>query len=331
MVLTDLVHAVSAISMGTVPFIRLPLLHFLALGAALHLAALLLPAGWSFSRETITVADSDLQQMRQEWIRSSGRPPTPPELQASILRWVGEEALFREALRLGLDRDDPVVKQRLLRNLRFADPARSDRPDQLLRAARALGMVRHDPVIRRRLVQRIEQRLAGDLRVSDAELREYIAIYPQRYLRPARYAFDNVFVAGDGRHPDPAALAGAIRKRLDAGTPAVGEGDSFALPSGGAAQSHAEIARRMGPAIAEAVANAAENAWIGPVISTYGWHLLRVTRTVNAAEPDMDAVREPAARALQAERQEQRLGAERARLADRYRIEAPASVLLDLP
>lgn len=269
--------------------------------------------------------------MRQEWIRSSGRPPTPPELQASIERWVGEEALFREALKLGLERDDPVVEQRLLRNLRFADPARGDRPDELLAAARALGMVRHDPVIRRRLIQRMELALAGELRVSEAELREYIEANPQRYRRPARYAFDNVFVAGDGRHPDPAALAGEILKRLDAGAPAAGEGDSFALPGGGAAQSHAEIARRIGPEIADAVANAAENSWVGPVASAYGWHLLRVTRTVIAAEPDMNAVREPAARALQAERHEQRIRAERARLASRYRIEVPAGVVMDLP
>lgn len=289
-----------------------------------------MPAGWGLGREPMVVAEADLQAMRQEWVRRTGRPPTPPELQASILRWAGDEAMFREALRRGLDRDDPVVNERLLRNLRFLDPQRAGDPAELLRAARALGMVRHDPVIRGRLVQRLEAALAGELRISAAELRAYVEAHPQRYAQPARQAFDNVFIATDGRGPDAEARAHGLARRLRAGeAAAAGEGDAFPLPTADAALSQDELERRLGPAVAAALAAAAPGEWVGPVASPFGWHLLRVTRRVPAADPDLAAVREPAARALHAERRQQQRQAARARLLERYRLQLPPGVVLD--
>lgn len=93
--------------------LRDPLVHFLFAGAAIW--GLLTLAGDPVDPASRTI---ELSRERQAGIalgfeRMMGRPPTDAEMDAAIARWVREEVLYREALRLGIEEGDAVVRRRL--------------------------------------------------------------------------------------------------------------------------------------------------------------------------------------------------------------------------
>ena len=129
----------------------------------------------TFTPEALALSASLVESLRYDWRRRTGREPDAPELTALVASAVEERVLFREGLRLGIDRTDAVVRERLVRNLRFAGagPERSDA--ELWAEARALGMHRSDLVVRRRLVQRVRRALERAGRSPD-ELRARYAV-----------------------------------------------------------------------------------------------------------------------------------------------------------
>jgi len=301
---------------GGHPVFHAPLLHFLTFGAVLFALS-----QWATPPDVIRVHETDLQQLRDDWLKSAGRRPTRVELQASVQQFAGDEALVREALRLGLDAADPVVNQRLARNLRFAFPQRAGDDATLAAEARALGMVDQDLVIRRRLVDLMEKRMVENARFTEGELRAYVAAHPGRYAAPARYRFTQVFV----RREQGAARAAALlaQLRVGAADPAA-SGDPFPLAREREADSARDIERLLGAEVAAAVASAPVGEWMGPAPSAFGWHLVRVSAVSEGAPRPFEDVRGPAALALQADRREEAVRQGRAQIAARYRIELPS-------
>ncbi len=153
------------------------LLAFLALGAALAVLergfAAVLP-GPEVARETIAISAAEVESLRHDWQRRTGREPDAAELAGLVASEVEERVLFSEGLRLEIDRTDAVVRERLVRNLRFAvvGPERSDA--ELWAEARALGMHRSDLVVRRRLVQRVRRALERAGRSPDELRARYV-------------------------------------------------------------------------------------------------------------------------------------------------------------
>lgn len=297
---------------------RQPLLHFLLLGALLHLAQSWLPTPTA----PIRVTTADIERLREDWRRDTGRAPDAAQMQATTHRWLEDEALLREALRLGLDQRDAVAQRRLLMNLRFAYPESSLDDAALLREAEALEMGHSDLVARRRLIQAMEQRLLAESAPSEQELRDYVAAHPQRYATPPRYSFEQVFLDAS-RKPEAAQQELAS---LRAG--AAPAGDAFLLGTQFRGLTQEEIARQLGRPLAAAVAAAKAGEWSGPVASPYGTHLLRLQSREEGAAPDFAAVRRQATYALQAEREARQLAQARAKLLQRYRIEAEPGVTL---
>ena len=195
-----------------------PILHFVVLGTLLFGARQLWP-----DREPIAVAADQ----------------------------VDEEILVREALRVGLDRTDPVVRTRLTQNLRFARGGGDDAA--LFEEALALGMAMRDVVARRRLAQAMEERLVAGVRIDDAEVDAYIAAHPQRYAGARRVSFEQVFA------PRDAASATLLPGRHVE------------------ARSEAELARMFGDRFARDVVAAPVGQWHGPLQSAFGTHQVRVT------------------------------------------------------
>ena len=101
--------------------LREPLLHFLLAGAAVFAAyAWLHPE--SFARDAshrIELTQDDLRQIAVGWL-AQGRPaPTPDEMRSLVESRIREELLYREALALGLDQGDTIVKRRLAQKMEF--------------------------------------------------------------------------------------------------------------------------------------------------------------------------------------------------------------------
>jgi len=296
-------------------FVRQPLLHFLLLGALLFLAKGWLPP----PAPPIHDSAADVERLRQDWRNDTGLAPTPAQLQASLERWLDDEVLLREALRLGLDRRDAVAQRRLLMNLRDAYPDSPLDDAALLREAEALEMQQSDLVVRRRLVQAMEQRLLVGQAFSERELQDYIAAHPQRYAAAPRYSFRQVFVSGAGKaaRAEAARLLAQLQREPQAPTL---PGEPFLLGERFDALSAAEIARSFGEDFAVAVQRAPAGQWSGPQASPYGLHLLQVQPLPPPAAPDPAERRRQAAYALLAEREPQQLARLRAQLRQRYPV-----------
>ncbi len=95
------------------PSLRDPLAHFLLAGAAIWGVLALVGDPVDPASRTIALSRERQAGIALGFERMMGRSPTDAEMDAAIERWVREEVLYREALRLGLDEGDAVVRRRL--------------------------------------------------------------------------------------------------------------------------------------------------------------------------------------------------------------------------
>ena len=138
--------------------LREPLLHFVLLGAAIFAAHSLL-ANHSVDRPAeIIVTQGKLENLVIGFTRTWQRPPTDEELQGLIRDYVREEAAYRKALAMGLDRDDTIVRRRLRQKLEF-----------------------------------ISDDLVAQTEPTDANLQAFLAAHPEDFRKePALYIFPGV-------------------------------------------------------------------------------------------------------------------------------------------
>lgn len=230
---------------------REPLVQFLALGLALFVGVGLVRAA---QRPVLRLDAADIQQLVQYWRLQADRDPTAAELKGMIQDRIDEELLAREAVRLGLDRGDMIIRRRLAQKMSFAS-----------------------------------EDLGADAAPPEAKLR---ALYDQTkstYAAPAQIAFRHVYFSQDrgasaARAAASAALSAALR----------GEevrGDAFLLPLAYADAEPTSLSRDYGPDFAEAVASAPVGRWSGPFKSAYGFHLVFVEARRPPSTPSFEAVK----------------------------------------
>ena len=127
--------------------IREPFIHFLLLGAAIFLAYHFLSARADNQPGKIVITQGDITSMMIGFSRTWQRPPTREELDGLIRDRVREEVYYREAIAMGLDRDDPVIRRRLQQKLQFvtddvaapAEPTDAELSEYLKDARRCLS------------------------------------------------------------------------------------------------------------------------------------------------------------------------------------------------
>lgn len=300
-----------------------PLLHFLWLGTLLFAAERFLAA--DPAPEPVVIPAARIEELSALFMAHSGRPPDDAELEGMLLAEVNDELLHREARRLGFDRDDPVVQQRLIRNMQFARaaggegataPAAAPDAAALYAEALELGMDRTDPVVRRRLIQRmrfaIEARALADP-PGDAELRAHYEANLAGYRDPARVRLVQLYFDGD---PPGEAAAALTRLRSSGAGPeaAAAVGEPLLLGAEQPSQSQRELSERFGADFAQAAFAAPAGAWSGPHASTYGEHLVWIREHTPEAQRSFEEVRDAVGYAVVAERRRRELDAELRRL-----------------
>jgi hypothetical protein len=320
-----------------VRWLRQPVLHFAAIGALLFaletqvLGSARAGAGGGRG-EPVVISAQRVAELRRDWLARTGRLPTQAELRALVGAEIDDELLLCEARARGLHRSDPIVRRRLVRNLRFLseDPSRSDQ--ELLREALALGMDRTDLVVRRRLIQKmtlLAQAAAAE--PTWAELEAFLARNRERFTQPARVRISHVYLSRDRRGDSLEGDARALFDRLIAesvGPQGASElGDPFLLQHHLPLRSERELAKGFGPEFARRVLAEAPGAWSAPVASSYGVHLVWVHERTPALPSSLASVVGEVRAALLAERGESELRARLRRLRSRaaVRVEGVAS------
>ncbi len=313
--------------------IRQPVLHFLVLGAVLYaadrgLASRAEDAVGGAEPTPIQISAAQVTDLRRAWIDRMRRPPRPEELVQQIQMAADEEMLFREALALGLNRRDPIVRRRLIRNMRLLteDPNRKD--DDLFREALALGMDRSDVVARRRLVQKIRflaSEAAHTREPSTAELQEALARHAVRFLEPERVRLSHVYLGRDRRkealEADASQLLAKLRRDSIPPRRAHEHGDPFLLQHHLPPRSEQELTRSFGPRFAHDVMRVEPGSWSGPMASSYGLHLVWVYERTPRKPRSFESVRGEVRQALQAAREQEALDAMLTKLRRRYDVQ----------
>jgi hypothetical protein len=106
-----------------------PLLHFLLIGAAIFAAHAWLERDAATGRDTIVVTRGRIESPAAQFATSHGRPPDAAERQSLIDSYVREEIFCREALALGLDQEDAVIRDRLRQKMEFVAAGGDTEPD----------------------------------------------------------------------------------------------------------------------------------------------------------------------------------------------------------
>jgi len=245
-----------------VKLLREPLLHFMFIGAAIYLLygvfAEPLPEA---DDKTIVVTAGEVEWMQTSWQKRWNRPPTPQEFDGLIQQYIKETVLYREALTMGLNQ--------------------------------------HDQVIRRRLAQKLEF-LAKDLVAltppTEEELQSYFDEHLDRYQEPALYTFTQVFIdpdkRGDTTLEDAEAIKAKLIRRGDAIEDPGALGDDFMLQSYYPEKDAVEIQKLFGSGFTESLAELSPGQWHGPVLSGYGVHLVYISSITEPPAPEFTALRE---------------------------------------
>ena len=241
--------------------LREPLVHFTVLAGVLF--ALLSepdapdPAG---DASRIVIPGAEVGRMALAWEQRWQRPPDEDELSGMVKEAIREQVLYREALALGLDRDDVVIRRHLRQKYEF-----------------------------------VTQDLAYDTDPDEATLRAYFDAQPDRYAQPAQISFQQILFSTDRRGAaagTDAAQALADLQRAaatdDAGLP----GDATSLPSRFDRMSSAGVEAIFGADFAAALAAQEPGRWAGPIASGYGLHLVRVLQKASGGHPAFETVRQ---------------------------------------
>ncbi len=246
-----------------------PLLHFLLIGAGLFLFYEVNEEQIPDAPDRIVVSPGQLQQLQAQFKRTWMREPGQQELDKLIKGYVRNEVYYREALALGLDRNDPQVRQRMRLKLEF-----------------------------------LLEDLTAEEPPSDELLNEFMQQNEQRFFIQPQVSFQQLYLNPDKR-ADFDADAKRILKQLQQGEAVATLGDATMLPYELTQASQYEIRRSFGEDFANDVVKLTVGDWSGPIYSQLGVHLVRVSKHTVGYLPELAQVRDQVERDYMAQRRQQ--------------------------
>ncbi len=281
--------------------LREPLLHFLAIGAALFLLYDAVNGGRSDAPRQIVISAARIEALAGNFTSVWMRPPTAAELKGLVDDYVAEEVYYREAVAMGLDQDDTVIRRRLRQKMEF-----------------------------------ISEDVANSVEPDAAELQEFLAQNAGKFARPAVLSFQQVYLSVERRGDSVRADAERLLAELQAGRSAATAaeiGDSTLLPATMEAASPQAIANAFGQEFAQQVDEAPVGQWSGPIESGFGLHLVRVDERVVTDAPTLGEIRPIVLREWQAAQRHTQNQSFLTELRGKYevRVEGPAAGLIATP
>ena len=270
--------------------LREPLLHFLAIGAALFLYFHWSGPGSGPTSTRIVITTGQIDHLAAGFAKTWQRPPTETELKGLIDDWVREEIAVREAMAAGLDRDDTIMRRRLRQKLEF-----------------------------------LLEDVADTAAPTEQELQAWLKTHADSFRIEPVVAFRQVYVSRDRRGAAAESDARAILARLTQAGPAAridALGDPSMLPQEVDLEPRSDVARAFGQDFAERLDAVAPGTWTGPVESGYGLHLVMVRQRVEGSLPDLATVRPAVERDFQADRRKRQLAAMYEKLLEKYNVVA---------
>ena len=272
-----------------------PMLHFMLIGIALFGAYRWMSPGESGGRR-IVITQGVVDDLVTQYVGARGHEPSATELNHLIESYVREEILYREGVRLGLERDDIVVKRRV-----------------------------------RQKIEMIAEEDASTRAPTDADLSVYLTANPTRFVQPALLTFEQVLVRHSTSGPEVVRAVAATGEALRNGTDPASLGAPTLLPRRMMQTPADLVAREFGASFAAALQKAPVGEWAGPIDSSVGTHYVRVSDRTPAAAPPLAAVRDAVAREWENERRQRARQDAYARARGEYQVSIEAKPMTAQP
>jgi len=279
-----------------------PLIQFLVIGACIYGAYALFGTPEEDFRDTTIVVDSNrINAMISQWESRWNRLPTRAEIDGLIQVYIREDVLYRQAVAMGLNEDDPITRRRMAQKLQFltSDLSQMQQP-------------------------------------REGELEQYFSEKAGSYRGEDMISFTQVFIDPDKREDatlgDAAEILAQLKAAGEPDSETIQLGDRLMLQNNFSSATELDIRRQLGSGFAEVVMTLEPGQWHGPVLSGYGVHLVYVYEFVEAPPAVFENVQARVLEDWHEQKREQFNADFLESLKSRYQIvieELPADRLLD--
>jgi hypothetical protein len=242
-------------------WLREPLLHFVLVGLALFAIYGYMNRGLGGveSSKQIAFTLDDLGQMDTYFVSQWHRQPTAEEFQAMVEDKIREEILYREALAMGLDKDDTIVKRRMAQKMQF-----------------------------------LAEDVAAAREPTIEELKAWYEKNTDMFAMPSRVSFRHLYFSPDSRgqraYDDAEKALAKIAGQPEDSKLAPSLADQFMFQDYYGDRTSEQLAKEFGPKFAVAVSKLNPGSWQGPIESGYGWHLVFVDSVIPGRIPAFEEI-----------------------------------------
>ena len=241
--------------------LREPVVHFLLIGGLLFGVYSLTPVGRAMpaaSRE-IRLSSDELAQLVLLFKSQWRREPTAEEFNRLLEDKVQGEILYREALAMGLDTNDEIVKRRMAQKMQF-----------------------------------LAEDVAAAREPTSVELRAWYEKNSASFAQPPRVSFRHLYFSPDRRgaraREDAAQVLAKLAGQPEDAKSAASLADPFMFQDHYRDRAPEFLGKEFGPQFARAVATLPPASWQGPVESGFGWHLVFLDTVIPGRVPAFEEI-----------------------------------------
>ena len=271
--------------------IREPLVQFLLIGVAVFAIYELVASQSELPRDRIVVTEGRVLQLALVFANTWQRSPSPQEMRGLIDAYVKEEIYYREAIKLGLDRDDTLIRRRMQQKMEFLSEPSDDR-----------------------------------LAASDATLQSFYDANQADFLIEPEVEFQQILIDSEkDREPAEVRAEQLLRQLRDSSqdVDASELGDATLLPYATRLSSVTRIGNAFGENFAKKLATLPAGEWTGPIKSPFGLHLVRITDRRDERLPPLNEIRKAVEQKWRTQERYQFQQDEYYRLRANYEVVAP--------
>lgn len=235
--------------------IKDPFIQFVILGGALFIGHGLW-LGSAGEANTIRVSTETVERLKTIYAGEQRRVPSEDDVKALISAYVEEEALSREAQKLGLGEDDTIIRRRLAQKMRF-----------------------------------MTENLGQPAEPTDSDLEAWFETHQDRFKLPTRLSFQHIYLSPEN-NTDLEARASKLRSEVQGGADWKSLGDPFIMSRSLSRVTQKDIERAYGGVFAKAIMDTPAGEWSAPLESAFGLHIVKISEKENGRQPSFEETRD---------------------------------------
>ncbi len=275
-------------------FLHEPLFHFLLIGLGFFfLFSQLNTNDESTDAKNIVITQAKVDAMSGSFLRERGRIPMAYELQNLIESEIREELLYREAIALGLDKDDGLIRRRLAQKMKY-----------------------------------LFEDLVVITEPNDADLEKFLKENASKFVLPSTLSFYQVYLDPKMHKDSLDEEAKTVLEHLKIISlqNAFSLGDRSLLEYRFLNRRENDVKNRFGESFSKNLFKVLTNSWQGPFESAYGIHFVYIDSKDEAILPELKQVREDVLQAYKREKASEANEIFYNGLKDRYKIKVDTNV-----